>query len=845
MGKPLVIVESPTKAKTLSRFLGKDFRIESSFGHIRDLPKSKLGVDVEHDFTPDYEVPSDSKKAVAALKKAAKEADTIYFATDEDREGEAISWHLVELLKPNPEQVKRITFHEITKAAIEVALTKPRAIDLNLVNAQQARRVLDRLVGYELSPLIWKKIAYGLSAGRVQSVAVRLIVEREEARMRFTAAEYWDVLARLAKDGQSFEARLVAIDGKRVATGKDFDELTGALKKNNEDLTVLGKAEVESLVQKLQNATWTVEKVEEKPVTGRPAPPFITSTLQQEANRKLRLSSRDAMRVAQRLYEEGFITYMRTDSPLLSNEGLQGARRAIESLYGTEFLSPAPRQYAAKSKLAQEAHEAIRPAGATFAHPKEVGGGSREQALYELIWKRTLASQMAEAKKQTMTLTLAADGTTFTASGTRIVFPGFLRVYVEGSDDPEAALEDKEVLLPKLAAKDTVEPQQLEPQQHTTKPPARFTDATLVKALDANGVGRPSTYASIIGTILDRGYVRRANGALVPTFQGFAVTQLLKEHFAHLVDVKFTSKMEEDLDDIAAGKRDWVPYLREFYTDKERFHEQVKKQESQIDPKLARTIRLPHLTGVEVRVGRFGPYVVHEGENGNGDDAAHASIPEDVAPADLTPQQVEELIQTSKEGPKSIGNHPETGQPIYVLTGRFGPYVQLGETPEKPVDGDKKAKQPKPKRASVPRGKNPREVTVEEAAKWLSLPRTLGVHPDTGKDVQANNGRFGPYVVHDGNFRSIPRDEDVYTITLERALELLAQEKIGRNGSKLLKKLGDHPKDQKPVELYEGRYGPYVKHGRTNASLPKGEDADSFTLNAAVELLSKKKNKKR
>ncbi len=843
MAKDLVIVESPTKAKTLARFLGRDFRIESSFGHVRDLPKSKLGVDVEHDFAPAYEVPDDSKKAVTALKKAAKDAETIYFATDEDREGEAISWHLAELLQPKPEQIKRITFHEITKSAIEAALKAPRAIDLNLVNAQQARRVLDRLVGYELSPLIWKKIAYGLSAGRVQSVAVRLIVEREEERMRFMAAEYWDLLARLKKDGQPFEAKLLSINNQRVATGKDFDESTGELKKNK-DLSVLGKAEAEALVKKLHGADWTVAKVEEKPITARPAPPFITSTLQQEANRKLRLSSREAMRAAQRLYEEGYITYMRTDSPSLSSEGLNGARQAIESLYGKEFLSPEPRQYSAKSKLAQEAHEAIRPAGATFVHPKDLGMDSRERAVYELIWKRTLASQMAEAKKQTMTVTLAADGTTFTASGTRILFPGFLRVYVEGSDDPEAALEDREVLLPALKEGDGVQAESLEPQQHTTKPPARFTDATLVKALEADGVGRPSTYASIIGTILDRGYVRRANGALVPTFQGFAVTQLLKQHFSHLVDVGFTSKMEEALDEIAAGTREWVPYLSEFYFSGEKFHEQVEKQEDQIDPKRARTIHLPHLKGVEVRVGRFGPYLVREGENGNGDDATHASIPEDIAPADLTTEQVEELIQTSKEGAKSIGAHPDTGESMYVLTGRFGPYVQIGETPPKPEPGEKKSKQPKPKRASIPRDVNPREVTIEQAVKWLSLPRTLGAHPDTDKDVQANNGRFGPYVVHDGNFRSIPKDEDVYTITLERGLELLAQEKRGRNGSKLLRKIGDHPKDTKPVELYEGRYGPYVKHGRTNASLPKDADVGAFTLEQAVEVLAKKKAKK-
>ncbi len=834
MAKYLVIVESPTKAKTISRFLGNGFTILSSYGHVRDLPKSTMGVQTERGFQPEYVVSSDSKKHVAALKKAAnaKGLEAIYFATDEDREGEAISWHLTELLKPEPDLVKRIAFHEITKEAIMEALEHPRAIDMNLVNAQQARRILDRLVGYELSPLIWKKIAYGLSAGRVQSVAVKLLVEREMERMRFRSATYWDLLAKLAKDGSGFEAKLTAIDGKRIATGKDFDEHTGALNLKK-DVRVLAKDDAEKLQKDLTDATWTVLSVEEKPMTVRPAAPFITSSLQQEGNRKLGLSSRNTMRIAQSLYEQGFITYMRTDSPALSSEGISGARADVERLFGTEYLSPAPRQFSSKAKSAQEAHEAIRPAGAAFRHPKDTGLTGKDLALYELIWKRTLATQMADAKKMTMAVQLEAAKTLFTATGSRILFPGFLRVYVEGSDDPDAALEDKDVVLPKLSKGDVVMLQELLPLEHATKPPARFTDATLVKMLEQNGVGRPSTYASIIGTIIDRGYVLRVGNALVPTFQGFAVTHLLEKHFAKLVDTQFTSTMENSLDEIAEGKREWEPYLKEFYFGEEGLHDQVREQEKKIDPKEARSIMLPQLQDVEIRVGKFGPYIVENG-NGNSDEATHASIPQDIAPADLTKEKIEELLLLQKNGPTSIGNHPDTHEPIYVLSGRFGPYVQLGE---------KTDAIPKPRRASLPRGKNPREVTVEDATKYLTLPRTLGIHPETSKEVNANVGRFGPYVVHDGNFRSIPKDEDVYTITLDRALELLAQEKKGRNGQKMIKDLGKHPKDGEAVAIYDGKYGQYVKHKRTNATLPKDTDPKKFTLEEAVKLLEEKSGK--
>lgn len=837
MSKHLVIVESPTKAKTLARFLGKEFSILSSYGHVRDLPKSALGVDVDKGFTPNYVIPPGSKKHVTELKRAAEKADIIYFATDEDREGEAISWHLAELLKTDASRVKRITFHEITKEAILAALENPRAIDVNVVNSQQARRILDRLVGYELSPLLWKKIAYGLSAGRVQSVAVRLIVEREIDRMNFRSATYWDILAELAKAKEQFPARLTTLDGKRVATGKDFDETTGE-RKSSKDVLVLSEKDATDLTSKLQSVPWTVSSVTEKPTTANPAPPFITSSLQQEANRKLGWSSRDTMRTAQRLYEEGRITYMRTDSPTLSQEGLNAARTAIESLYGKEYLSAEPRQYKSKSRSAQEAHEAIRPAGSTFVHPKDSGLTERELALYELIWKRTLATQMAEAKKLSVNVQVAADTAVFSASGSTILFPGFLRVYVESSDDPEAALDDKEIRLPKLAVGDKLDLKELKPEAHTTKPPARFTDATLVKMLEGDGVGRPSTYASIIGTIIDRGYVRRVGNALVPTFTAFAVTQLLKKHFAHLVDIGFTSTMEAALDDIADGKVEWQPYLEEFYRGSEGFHQQIETQEDKIDPKLTRRIELPHLKGVEIRVGKFGPYIVKDGKNGNGDESTHASIPEDVAPADLTAKDIDEMIAIQEKGPTPIGTDPESKLPIYVLTGRFGPYVQLGETPT-----DKKAE--KPRRASIPKEISPKTITMADALKFLSLPRVLGQHPDTKQDIMANIGRFGPYVVHNKDFRSLKKEDDVYAVTLERALALFAEEKKGRRGAAaVLKELGEHPKDKKPVTLHDGKFGLYVKHGKTNASLPKDMTADSITLAAAVELIAERKKAK-
>ncbi|MBI2604845.1 MAG: type I DNA topoisomerase [Deltaproteobacteria bacterium] len=856
----LVIVESPTKAKTIRKFLPQTFSVEASMGHVRDLPQSsadipekfkkedwaKIGVNIAKDFEPLYVVPKGKTKVITGLKRKLAGADELYLATDEDREGESISWHLLELLKPKV-PVKRMVFHEITRDAIDHALKDVRDVDLRLVRAQETRRILDRLVGYTLSPLIWKKIAYGLSAGRVQSAGLRLIVQRERERMAFQGATYWDIAADLKKDSV-FKSRLVSVGGARVASGKDFDETTGKLKPGK-DVRVLGQGDVEELAGKLRSATWKVVSVEEKTFNQRPSPPFITSTLQQEANRKLGLSAREAMRIAQRLYEEGLITYMRTDSPNLSSEALGGARDAVVSLYGKDYLSPEPRQFASKAKGAQEAHEAIRPAGGRFTHPKQAGLSGKDQALYEMIWMRTVATQMAEARKLSMSVRIdcrlasrletnvaGAGIAGFSATGTRILFPGFLRAYAEGSDDPEAALEEKEVVLPPLKEGDVVTLEKLEPLSHETKPPARFTEASLVQMLEKEGVGRPSTYASIIDTIVDRGYVRKVGNALVPTFTGFAVIQLLEKHFQQLVDLGFTSKMEQSLDEIAEGSLEWLPYLREFFLGSTGLQEQVKKEEKLIDPEASRTLDIFHLDGVKVKIGRFGAYLVKESGK-KGDDHVHASIPEDIAPSELSSEKTKELIDASEKGPQSLGKHPSTGEEVYCLTGRFGPYVQLGEVTDE---------KPKPKRSSLLKGMEPKALTLDQAVQLLSLPRELGIHPQTLKPIVANQGRFGPYVLHDGDYRSIRKDDNLFTIDLKRALELFAEEKKGRRGAaKPHRELGAHPEDGKPVNIYDGKYGMYVKHGATNATIPSDIKPGALTMPQAVELLQERSKKKR
>ena len=837
----LVVVESPTKAKTIRGFLPAGYRVAASMGHVRDLPESatdipaehkgkewaRLGVNVDADFEPLYVVPAGKRKIVAELRALLKDAGELVVATDEDREGESIGWHLVQVLNPKV-PISRIVFHEITPEAIQAALASPRQIDEDLVRAQETRRILDRLVGYTVSPLLWKKISTGLSAGRVQSVAVRLLVNRERERRAFRSATYWDLKATLLRGITPFTAVLTAVNGKRVATGRDFDENTGRLK--TADVVLLGEAESRSLQERLRASGWKVAETDEKPTVRRPYPPFTTSTLQQEANRKLRLSARDTMRIAQRLYEEGLITYMRTDSVHLSEQAIKASRSRIRSLYGDTYLSPQPRQFTTKSKGAQEAHEAIRPAGTEMRTVEELRLTGVEGALYDLIWKRTVASQMAEARLTYLTATIQAGDATFRASGKRIDFPGFFRAYVEGQDDPDAALEDREEPLPPLKPGDDLALRALEALSHSTQPPARYTEATLVKTLEQEGIGRPSTYASIIGTVIDRGYVERVSNQLVPTFTAFAVTGLLEKNFPSLVDTKFTAKMEEELDEIAEGGAQWLPYLRDFFLGADGLDETVKRGQESIDPREASTVILEDL-GARVRIGRFGPFAEMEADG----ETFTASLPEGIAPADLTAEQVSQLVRAKAEGPDVLGNDPVTGKPILMLQGRFGPYVQLGEAEE----GSKA----KPKRASLPKGMNPADLTLEVALQLLSLPRTLGTHPETGKEIQANAGRFGPYVVHDGDFRSLAKSDDVYTVDLARAMELISQPKGGRGqraAIEPIRSLGAHPRDGEPVNLFEGRYGPYVKHGAVNASIPKGTGPDEVTLEQAVTLLAER-----
>ncbi|MHC5860077.1 type I DNA topoisomerase [Nostoc sp.] len=844
----LVIVESPTKARTIRNYLPAGYRVEASMGHVRDLPQSaseipaavkgeswaQLGVNVDADFEPVYVVPKDKKKIVTQLKDALKDVDELILATDEDREGESISWHLYQLLKPKV-PTKRMVFHEITQEAIKKALKNCRNIDEQLVRAQETRRILDRLVGYTLSPLLWKKIAWGLSAGRVQSVAVRLLVTRERQRRAFHEGTYWDLKASLSKEKTPFGAQLVTLGGTKIANGSDFDATTGEITAGR-NVLLLNEEQAVALKERLTGKTWNVNDIEERPVTRKPSPPFTTSTLQQESNRKLRLSARDTMRVAQNLYEQGYITYMRTDSVHLSDQAIAAARSCVEKLYGQQYLSPQPRQYTTKSKGAQEAHEAIRPAGSTFRTPQETALGGRELAIYDLIWKRTVACQMADSRQTQITVQLQVEDAGFRSSGKRIEFPGYLRAYVEGSDDPEAALEDQEVILPNLKVGDHPNCTELEAVGHETQPPARYTEASLVKTLESEGIGRPSTYASIIGTIIDKGYAHLVTNALIPTFTAFAVTDLLEKHFPDIVDPSFTSKMEQTLDDIATGEAKWLPYLQQFYLGEKGLETLVRERESQIDATKARTVELENLDA-KVRIGKYGPYI----EVVNGEGVITASIPKDLTPADLDPKQVEVLLRQKITGPDQVGRHPETGEPIYVKIGAYGPYVQLG---------DKTDENPKPKQASLLKGVTPETVTLEMAVGLLALPRTLGVHPVTGGKIQASLGRFGPYVVHDQgkegkDYRSLKAADNVLAISLERALELLSEPKKGRSSTNskskaALRELGTHPEDGETINIYDGPYGPYIKHGKTNVSIPEGQTVEDITLAEALNLLSAK-----
>lgn len=852
MGKHLVIVESPTKAKTIRGYLGKDFEVIASMGHVRDLPANAaeipanakkeewatLGVNAEHDFEPLYIIPRGKKKNIDAIKKALKDAEDLYLATDEDREGESISWHLLEVLKPKV-PVKRLAFHEITKRAIEKALEQPRDIDENLVRAQETRRILDRLVGYTVSPVLWKKLAYGLSAGRVQSAALKALVDRERERIRFKAAQYWDVEAKLRFDDVTYDSKLTETAGEKVATGKDFDEATGTLKAAASKHKVVDEATAKSIAKEVLDAEWKVADRQEKNYKRKTPSPFTTSTLQQEANRKLGLSSSEAMRVAQSLYEKGHITYMRTDSVALSDDAVRSVRKNIESRFGKEFVPENAKIYTTKAKSAQEAHEAIRPS-LNFSSPSEIGLSGAERSLYELIWMRTLASQMKDAELLSINIQHTVNNHVFQSNGTRILFPGFLRAYVEGSDDVDQALGEKENVLPDIGIGDAPECTETNPLSHETKPPRRFTEASLVQFMEQKGIGRPSTYASVISTLQNRDYVHKVSNALVPTLTGFGVTQLLETHFPDLVDIKFTSNMEDVLDNIASGKEEWLPYLKDFYFGDNGLKELVDEKTEDIDPKAAKAIELSDIEGVQIKIGRFGPYV--EKVLPNTGETVKSSLPKDLAPDQINEETIDEVLKQAQQGPTSLGIDPESGKQVLLKTGLYGPYLQLGEA-EEPEEGKKKPK--KPKRGSIPKNVSLEELDLELALKILSLPRLLGKHPETGEEIRAGVGRFGPYIVHDGDFRSL-KEDDVLEIQLDRALEILAQPKRGRGGAKKPgKTLGKHPKDDKPITLHDGRYGPYVKHGKTNASIPKDSDPDKITLEEAVALLDEKKSKKK
>ncbi len=838
----LVIVESPTKAKTIRKFLGRDYEVIASMGHVRDLPSSqdevpekykktdfgRLGVDVDNDFAPLYVVNPKKTKLVTEIKRLLKDADDVYLATDEDREGESISWHLLDILKPKV-PVHRMVFHEITKGAIDEALAHPRDIDEKLVHAQETRRILDRLVGYTVSPVIWKKIAFGLSAGRVQSPSLKAIVDRERLRMSFRKGSYWDVLAELEHNKTKFEAKLIFVNGKRVATGKDFDESTGKIKADAKDILLLDETTAKTVSDDARKADWNVTDVSQKETNRKPPAPFTTSTLQQESNRKIGLSSRDTMRVAQSLYEKGFITYMRTDSTNLSQDAIKGIKAVVTSRFGEEYIGEARTLVAAAG--AQEAHEAIRPS-LTFTAPQETGLSGSEYDVYELIWMRTMASQMKEAKQLQISVKLLANTNEFHASGMKILFPGFLRAYVEGADDVESALEEREKSLPEILIGDKPACQETKPLPHETKPPARFTEASIIQYMEKEGIGRPSTYAATISTLLDRGYVAKQGNALIPTFTAFAVTQLLEKHLADLVDVTFTSTMEKSLDKIAEGTEQWLPYLQKFYLGENGLRSRINDELDKIMPDEAKMIDLPDLDGYSVKVGKFGPYV--ESTLPITGAFIKASLPADMFPGEITKDAIDIVLKDAQKGPTSLGIDPATGLAIFLRTGSYGPYIQLGEEEE---DSKKK-----PKRASIPANVPLETLDFNKALAILALPRFLGNHPETTKEIRAGLGRFGPYIVHDGDFRSIKEPDDVLSITLERALEMLSQPK-GTRGGGVGKEIGKHPDDGKSITLHSGKYGNYVKHGTVNATIPKEMKPEDVTIEKAIELIAERSTK--
>jgi DNA topoisomerase I len=847
----LVIVESPAKARTIEKFLGPEYRVEASYGHIRDLPGSaaelpaslkgkpwgRLAVDVEDDFTPHYVVPRESRKRVAELKKLAAKAEEVLLATDEDREGESISWHLQVVLQPRV-PVRRVAFHEITRPAIQEAFRQPREVDDQRVRAQETRRILDRLFGYSLSPVLWKKVRTKLSAGRVQSVALRLVVEREEERQRFQSSEYWDVAARLASGDADFTARLVAIGDQRIATGKDFDATTG-LPDPASKARVVGQAEAEEIARRCrEKLPWRVSSVERRSTRQRPAPPFTTSTLQQAASTRLRMSPKQTMRFAQRLYEgvdlgdgerEGLITYMRTDSVTLSDKALSDAAAMVRSTWGDRYHQT--RRYQTKAKSAQEAHEAIRPTEPR-RRPEDVARhlSAEELALYELIWRRTLASQMADAEVDQTTLEITAEATAppcaFRARGSVLRFPGFLAALGNGRED---------VLLPPLEEgqlvgrpEDAARLMEISAESHTTRPPARYTEASLVKRLEEEGIGRPSTYTPTISTIQERDYVVKKGGYLVPTYVGMAVTRLLRDHFEQYVDLEFTARMEEALDEIAGGKRDWVSFLSDFYRGSGPGGEGLERRIAEQLPRIeypAIPVGSDPETGEEitVRIGRSSVYV----QRGEGGEGSRATLPADVLVDELTPERVIELLATKSRGEQPLGTDPATGEKVYLRSGPYGPYVQLGE-------GEAGRK---PKRTSLPRELPAEEVDLDAALRLLSLPRVLGTDPASGAQVTAGLGRFGPYVERAATYRNLPSFERIFAISLDEAIELLDKKPGGKN---VLAELGEHPESGSLVRIVSGRFGPYATDGSLNASLPRGSDPQRFTLEEAVALLAER-----
>ncbi|MEO6318149.1 MAG: type I DNA topoisomerase [Acidimicrobiales bacterium] len=831
MAKPLVIVESPAKARTIEGFLGGEFTVLASMGHIRDLPAKGLSVDVDDDFAVSYEVHASNKETIAQLRKALKGADQLYLATDEDREGEAISWHLLEVLKPTV-PVKRMVFHEITQAAIQHAIDESRDIDYGLVDAQESRRIVDRLYGYPVSEVCWRKIRPKLSAGRVQSPSVRLVVERERERMAFVAASYWDLSAAFPTE-PAFTAALATVDGHRVAGSRDFDSV-GQTRRH--DVAVLDEGSARRLKEGLADQPFTVTSVETKPYTSRPKPPFITSTLQQVGGSRLRMSSRQVMSLAQGLYEDGYITYMRTDSTTLSDTAVRAARQVIEATFGREYLTDGPRTYAKKSKNAQEAHEAIRPAGDSWRTPDQLRRELRgdQIRLYELIWQRTLASQMPDALGNTVTARIAARttdavATEWSASGRTITFPGWQAVYGFRGDDADDSGDDA-AKLPHLSDGQALPAPEIDADGHTTQPPSRYTEATLVKTLEEKGIGRPSTYASIMDTIQARGYVWKKGQALVPTTDAFAVVNLLEQHFSHLVDYDFTARMEDDLDEIAGGRRERVPWLRHFWFGNGDPGVKGLKDKAleEADPAVINTIPIgvdADGDAIVVRNGKFGPYL-RRGED-------TASIPDDLPLDELTIARAVEILSAPKGG-EPIGEDPATGLPVFAKSGRYGPYVQLGDADTLPPDT-------KPKMSSLFQTMSLSTITLDQALEVLQLPRIVGPHPDDGGEIVAANGKFGPYVKWGDETRSVDTEEQLLTITADEAAKILAEpKKFGRRNAAPappLKELGNDPVSEKPVVVKDGRFGPYVTDGETNASLRKGDSVENVTIERAAELL--------